>query len=188
MGIKLDLGCGTAKKGVDWVGCDKISFPGVDRVFDIGVDVWPFEDDSVDEVNCSHVLEHLTNLNDKWERVHFFNELFRVLKVGAKCMLVLPHWCSTRFYGDPTHKEPFSEMGFYYLSKDWRRGNSPHCDSTQAPGPQSYNCDFEANWGYSFHPSLYVKNDEYKQFALANYKESCQDIIATLVKKAPPKE
>jgi predicted SAM-dependent methyltransferase len=183
--MKLDLGCGTQKKGVDWIGCDVVNFPGVDRVFNVGSDPWPFEDDSVDEAHCSHVLEHLTNFNGLWERIYFFNQLYRVLKPDAKCQLVFPHWCSTRYYGDPTHKEPFSEMGFYYLSRDWRRGNAPHCDSEQTPGPQSYTCNFEASWGYSFDQKLLTRNDEYKQYALSNYKEAAQDLIATVIKRVP---
>lgn len=179
--IKLDLGCGPNKKGADWIGCDQYKMPGVDKVFPLGSGKWPFKDNSVDEVNCTHVLEHLTNFNEKWERVHFFNELYRVMKVGAKCSLVFPHWCSNRFYGDPTHKEPFSEMGFYYLSREWRKGQAPHSDI--AWNKNGYNCDFEATWGYSLHPQIMSRNTEYQQNALAFYKEAAQDIISTLVKK-----
>jgi hypothetical protein len=178
--IKLDIGCGSNKKQ-GFVGVDQYAMPGVDHVFRIGGEKWPFEDNSVDEAHSSHFLEHLTNLNGKWERVRFFNELHRVMMPGAKCSLIFPHWASNRHYGDPTHCEPFSEMGFYYLSKEWRKSQAPHTDVEW--NKQGYSCDFECTWGYSLHQSLLTRNQEYQQFALANYKEAAQDIIANLVCK-----
>jgi hypothetical protein len=116
------------------------------------------------------MIEHLT-----WpERVHFFNELYRVLIPEGKCQLILPHWASARYYGDPTHKEPMSEFAFYYLDKNWREANAPHV---------GYTCDFNVTWGYSLHQSLMNRNQEYQQYALLNYKEAAQDIIATLTKR-----
>jgi len=167
--LKLDLGCGANKKE-GFTGVDCIAFDGVDVVADLR-EPWKWEDNSVDEAHASHTLEHLT-----WpERVHFFNELWRVLKPGAKTTIVIPHWNSCRYYGDPTHKEPMSEFAFYYLSKDWRKGNAPHTD---------YTCDFDATWGYSLHPALAARNTEFQQFAIQWHKEACQDIIATVTKKA----
>jgi len=186
--LRLDIGCGLNKrKDGEWVGVDCLPLEGVDVVRNLALP-WPWDTDSIEEVNCSHFLEHLTNLDDKWERVHFFNELYRVMKPGAKCTLVIPHWCSNRYYGDPTHKEPFSEMGFYYLSREWRVGdkeknagaNAPHVDISN--NPNGYDCNFVATWGYSMNPSLHARNVDFQQFALQNYKEAAMDIIATLVK------
>jgi ubiquinone/menaquinone biosynthesis C-methylase UbiE len=177
--MKLDIGCGKNKKE-GFVGVDILELPGVDKVIDLR-EPWPFEDNSVDEVNCSHFIEHLTNLNDKWERVRFFNELYRVMKSGAQALLIFPHWNSHRYYGDPTHKEPFSEMGFFYLDKAWRDVQAPHTDS--ANSPSMYSCDFNWTYGYSLHPQLLTRNTEYQQYALTFLKEAAQDIIATLTKK-----
>lgn len=175
--IKLDLGCGKNKKE-GFLGVDQFSIPGVDVVHDLRLR-WPWDDNSVEEANCSHFIEHLTNFGGKFERVHFFNELYRVLKPGAKCALAFPHWASNRYYGDPTHCEPFSEMGFYYLSRQWRMEQTPAVDISY--NPLGYSCDFECTWGYSLHPSLAARNAEYQQFALQNWKEAAQDILATLV-------
>lgn len=186
--LRLDFGCGPNKKA-GFVGCDQFAFPGVDHVFDIGKGNWPFKDNSVEEAHASHFLEHLTNFESKWERVNFFNELYRVLKPGAKATLIFPHWASTRYYGDPTHKEPFSEMGFYYLSREWRIGNSAKGLGANAPhsdiscNPHGYDCDFEAVWGNAMHQTLTTRNTEYQQFAMAWYKEAIQDLHATLTKK-----
>lgn len=176
--LKLDIGCGPNKKGPEWTGVDVIAFPGVDVVHDIRSGRWPWEDNSVTEAHASHFIEHLTNLNEKWERVHFFNELHRIMAKDAKCTLVFPHWASNRYYGDPTHKEPFSEMGFYYLDPNWRAANAPHTDI--AHNPHGYSCHWACYWGYTLHPSLTVRNTEYQEFAKQFYKEACQDIVVTM--------
>lgn len=177
--LKLDIGCGKNKRE-GFHGVDQYEMDGVDTVLKIGSAKWPWKDNSVDEVHCSHFIEHLTNFNDKWERVHFFNELYRVMKPGSKCTLIFPHWCSTRFYGDPTHKEPMSEMWSFYLNQEWRNSQAPHTDIKW--NKNGYKCNFAVTYGYSFTPDLGLRNQEYVQFALANYKEACQDIHATLVK------
>ena len=177
--MKIDLGCGKNKKE-GFIGVDQYSMEGVDVVLDIGASPWPWEDNSVDEAHCSHFLEHLTNLDNKWERIHFFNELCRVLKPGATCTIIIPHWASTRYYGDPTHKEPFSEMGFYYLSKEWRMGNAPHADIEI--NPNGYNCNFQAVWGNGMHPAVAQRSQDFQQFATAWFKEAIQDLHATLTK------
>lgn len=178
--IRIDIGCGPNKKA-GFVGVDTIKFDGVDYVLNAGVEKWPWADGEVDEAHASHFLEHLTNNDGRWERVHFFNELHRVLKKDGRCTLVIPHWASERYYGDPTHKEPFSEMGFYYLDPTWRAANAPHTDAKH--NPHGYSCDFACTWGYTTHPSLQVRNAEYQQHALTFWKGAAQDIVATLVKR-----
>ncbi len=73
---------------------------------------------------------------------------------------------------------PIAEMWFFYLSKAWRDSEAPHNDT--------YTCDFICTWGYSMHNSLLPRNQEYQQYALANYKEAAQDIVATLQKPVAP--
>lgn len=176
--LRIDLGCGPNKRE-NFIGCDQYAFDGkVDHVFNIGRDPWPFGDNSVDEAHTSHFVEHLNAI----ERCHFCNELYRVLKPDAKCTMIVPHWGSCRAYGDPTHQwPPIGEFWFYYLSREWRAANAPHSD--KANWPQGYDCDFACTWGYSMHPALVVRNAEYQQFAMGNYKESIQDIHASMSKK-----
>jgi hypothetical protein len=175
--LRLDLGCGKNKRE-GFSGVDQFAFEGVDFVFNIGEDKWPFEDNSVDEAHCSHTVEHLTAK----QRIHFCNELHRVLKQGSGCQVIVPHWGSCRAYGDLTHQwPPVSEFWFYYLAKDWRSTQAPHDDISI--NPDGYSCDFDCTWGYSQHPSLNVRNQEFQQFAIQFYKEAIQDIVATLKKK-----
>jgi len=171
--LRIDLGAGPNKRE-GFVGVDIRPATGVDIVTDLR-ERWPFDDDSVDEANAHHVIEHF----DAAGRIHFVNELYRVLKPGASCQIVAPHWASCRAYGDLTHQwPPVSEFWFYYLSADWRKANAPHNDG--------YRCNFAATWGYAMHPSLNARNQEYQQHALQFWKEAAQDIIANLKKEPMP--
>lgn len=167
--MKLDFGCGPNKRE-GFEGVDIHPFPGVDHVLDLR-GVWPWADESIEEGHASHFIEHL----EAGERVHFFNELYRVLVSGGKCQIITPHWSSNRAYGDMTHKwPPVSEMFYYYLLKEWREANAPHVPLT---------CDFDATWGYTMHPEITIRNQEYQQFSLNFYKEAAQDIVATITKR-----
>jgi hypothetical protein len=167
--LRIDLGCG--KKARDgFIGVDCRDF-GQDITADLR-QKWPWKDGTVEEAHCSHFIEHLK----ADERIHFVNELYRVLKVGGKCQVIVPHWSSSRAYGDLTHQwPPVSEFWFYYLDKNWRAENAPHNDG--------YRCDFLATWGYSLHPHLQPRNAEYQQHAIQFWKEAAQDIVATLTKR-----
>ena len=166
--MKLDLGCGPNKRE-GFHGVDRRAFPGVDTVLDL-TGPWPWPDGSVEEAYSSHFVEHLTSS----ERCRFWNELHRVLAPKGRATITVPFWRSGRAYGDPTHVwPPISEMTFFYLNREWRAANAPHCD-------ELLSCDFEATWGYNLHPSLSVRNAEWQQFAVSYYAEAIQDIVATL--------
>jgi hypothetical protein len=169
--IKLDLGCGKSKAGPEWTGVDSRKFDGVDLVADLRKP-WPWKDGSVEEARASHFVEHL----EPNERIHFVNELCRVLRKGGTCQIIVPHWASCRAYGDLTHKwPPVSEFWFYYLNAKWRTENAPHNDQ--------YTCDFDFGAGYGMRQDLLVRPADYQQFALANYKEAASDIVAMLTKR-----
>jgi len=175
--LKLDFGCGPHKRE-GFQGVDATQFVGVDYVVDLTKTPWPWPDGSVAEAHASHFVEHLTAA----QRMGFCNELYRVLVPGGSCQVIVPHGASCRAYGDPTHQwPPVSEFWFYYLSKEWRLQNAPHTDAKYLAG--GFDCDFEATWGYALRQDLHVRNHEYQQFAIANYKEAVQDCIASLKKK-----
>ena len=171
---KLDIGCGKNKKP-GFFGVDQFPMEGVDLVLNVARATWPWESSSIEEVHASHFIEHLTGE----QRVWFFNEMHRVLKPGAKALVITPHWASNRAYGDFTHQwPPVSEMLYYYLSREWRKTQAPHTD--KAHNPAGYDCDFEAVWGYGMHQQLTARNVEYQQHALQFWKEAAQDMHATL--------
>lgn len=209
--VKLDIGCGR-NKAAGFFGIDQYAMDGVDAVCDLSVAPWLFKVDAklpaevleqhyipppfpggaalwtgnklkaetVEEVRSIHFLEHL----DGRQRVAFFNELFRVMKPGAKALIVVPHWASNRAYGDFTHQwPPVSEMLFYYVKREWRMANAPHTDIQW--NPAGYECDFEATWGYALHPEVATKHAERQQYMLTFHKEAAQDTHITLTKPEP---
>lgn len=134
---------------------------------------WPWADNSVDEACSSHFLEHLTAS----ERIHFANELYRVLKPGAECHILIPHWANASAYGDLTHQwPPVSEAWFAYLNKAWREINAPHNDF--------YTCDFTAQMGYTHNPNISDKKPKKHAFMLAHCRDAVQDLAVDLTK--PP--
>lgn len=166
--LRLDLGSGRNPKA-GFLGVDARDYGRSDiLVVDLRGD-WKWEDGSVDEVYSCHFIEHLAAK----ERIHFANELHRVLKPGGTAEIIVPHWASGRAYGDLTHQwPPVSEFWFLYLSRAWREENAPHtCDD--------YTCDFAVEWGPALDQPLLLRNQEHQQFAVRYYREAIQDIHAT---------
>jgi hypothetical protein len=172
--LKLDLGCGTRKQE-GFIGVDKVKGEKVDVVCDLGRGRWPWKNNSVGEVFCSHMLEHLKPL----ERINFANELWRVLAPGAKAKIITPNWASNRAYGDLTHEwPPVCEMWYLYLCKSWREENAQHNDVL------GYRCDFELpNWDYILHQNIVGRPQEYIIHALSFWKEAAMDLITILTCK-----
>lgn len=167
--VRLDLGSGpNVKEG--FIGVDSRDF-GQQIVADLR-EPWKWADSSVDEVYCSHFVEHLTAT----ERVHFVNELYRVLKPGARAEIITPHWASSRAYGDLTHQwPPVSPHWYLYLQRSWREQHAPHNDM--------YVCDFTASWGFRLDGYVVLRNQEFQQFCAQYYVNAAEDLIATLEKK-----
>jgi hypothetical protein len=133
---------------------------------------WPYGSDSIDNVNIINVLQFLTPA----QRIHFVNELHRVMKKGSKAQIIAPHWCSSRALGDLAFVHPpIAEAWFPHLNAEWRK--------TQAPWGKQYRCDFDHTLGYGLHPGIVSRNPEYQQNAVTFWKEAAQDIIATLIKR-----
>jgi ubiquinone/menaquinone biosynthesis C-methylase UbiE len=105
---KLDLGCGPHKEE-GYTGVDKVMLPTVDIVHDLDIYPYPFEDNSVDEVICSHILEHLVDFNKTME------ELYRICKPNALVKVRGPYYKSHYAFGDATHKHFFTEQSFIYF-------------------------------------------------------------------------
>jgi hypothetical protein len=99
--LKLNLGCGR-KKLEGHVNVDSQPLESPDVVCDLGVEVWPWEDNSVDGAVATHVLEHLPGETF----FHFLRELHRVCKPGAQVEVLLPHPRHDIFLNDPTHVRP----------------------------------------------------------------------------------
>jgi SAM-dependent methyltransferase len=169
--LKLDLGCGKTKPEAGFIGVDIEKHEHVQVVTDLR-QPWPWDDNSVDTVFSGQLLCYF----DPAERIHFVNELYRVLKPLATARLITPHWCSARAYSDLDMKAPpIAEPWFYYLNKSWRESH--------AYWAKDYRCHFEFTLGYTLHPSLINRATGYQEHAVMFDKEAAQDIIVTLTKQ-----
>jgi len=167
--LRIDIGCGrTTPEG--WIGVDSLDF-GQKHILDVRKGL-PYADNSVSEIRSSHFVEHLTGL----ERIAFFNELYRVMKVGAIATITTPHWSNACAYGDPTHQwPPMSEWYAFYLNKAWRDSQAPHA---------SYTCDFDYVIAGSWDQRLVGRNPEYTQTSMNTQINAWRDLIITLTKRA----
>lgn len=131
--LKLDLACGQTPldgfEGVDlWCKTAK-------HQVDLQRYPWPWADNSVDEVFCSHYCEHIpmeyvdergdvtTSALGKDALFKFFDELWRVLKPDAWATIIVPCARSNRGFQDPTHRRFFVAETFMYLFAEMRRAN-----------------------------------------------------------------
>lgn len=124
--LKLDLGCGNNLQK-DFVGVDIVGKPHTQAtvVHDLFFDFpWPFEDNTVDEVFASHVIEHLPHGNGSSDPFfNFMDEVHRILKKGGIARFVCPYYANARAFQDPTHQRFITEPTFLYFTKKWRKMN-----------------------------------------------------------------
>ncbi|MBV8654202.1 MAG: methyltransferase domain-containing protein [Alphaproteobacteria bacterium] len=125
--MKLNLGCGQNKLP-GYVNVDKYQTFAPDRVFDLEVFPWPFEDNSAQEIVMTHVLEHLGAETEIF--LGIIKELYRVLTPGGKLDIKVPHPRSEGFLGDPTHVRPVSPNILSLFSKrnnrEWKEKGWPN--------------------------------------------------------------
>lgn len=164
--VRLDIACGKNKK-TGFTGVD--IWEGADIVADLEKFPWPFEDNSVDEVFCSHYIEHTPDL------ISFANEIYRIMKVGAKAEIIAPYYSSIRAWQDPTHLRAISENTFLYFNKDWRVLNKLDHYPIVA--------DFDFESSYVIDPAWQNKSDDELKFAIKYYINVVSDIRTILTKR-----
>lgn len=164
--MKLDLACGQVKRE-GFIGVDHSPCAGVDIVYDLNSYPYSFaEDNSVDEIFCSHFVEHVGDL------MKFMNECYRIMKPNAKMTIAAPYYNSIRCWQDPTHVRAISEATFLYYNKQWREYNRlDHYPIT---------CNFDYTYGYSFNPSWVSRSKEAQDFAVKHYMNVIDDIQVSL--------
>lgn len=138
--VKLDLAGGqNTKDGFECV--DRWS--GAQHVVDLTKFPWPFADNSVDELHCSHYIEHIparevergdlvdpngnkadvTRFVGKDHLFAFFDECYRILKKEGSMQVITPCARNNRAFQDPTHRRFIVAETFLYLAKEWRKMN-----------------------------------------------------------------
>lgn len=127
--MKLNLGC--ADRVIPgYIGVDIA--PPADQIVDLAAP-WPWPDSSVDGALAYDVCEHIETRLDGWSRVpnqipwsertpfcngriHFLNELHRVLKAGARATIETPNAArGVGYFQDPTHVSPYCMSTFKYF-------------------------------------------------------------------------
>ena len=109
--------------------------PPADQLVDLA-GPWPWPDSSVDEVMALDVIEHISDADVReasgWQwtqpddpesegtiptgRIHFMNELHRVLKPGARATIETPNAAKgVGYWQDPTHVSPWCMSTFKYF-------------------------------------------------------------------------
>ncbi|MCK5043527.1 class I SAM-dependent methyltransferase [Candidatus Pacearchaeota archaeon] len=117
----LNLGCGKdyreSGEKIEWVNLDCCRKIKADIYTDLEKKL-PFEDNTFDGVYTSHVLEHVSKLNQ------LMSELKRICKKGSIIEIRVPHASCMPTYQDPTHVRFFTYMTFDYFT-DWNFYDSP---------------------------------------------------------------
>jgi hypothetical protein len=203
--LKLDLGCGLVPKdgfeGVDLRGdkakhkVDLFKFP------------WPFADGSVEEIHCSHLVEHIpareiedhdlvipqsnpsalpllggvSGVREKFlgqdMLFAFFDECYRILQPDGWMTVIVPSGRSSRAFMDPTHRRFLMQETFLYLSAEWRHLNSL----------QHYRvaCNFGIDVGHSMPEQEGMRSQDAQATRVMHYWNTTVDWIAKLKKLGP---
>lgn len=110
---KINIGAGGEKLlGFISIDIDPLAKPDIVRDIEKGL---PFDDNSVDEIKCSHTLEHIHDL------LFVLMEFYRVCKNGAKIIIAVPLMDAS----DMTHVRFFDENTFRTLT-DPQYWNNPY--------------------------------------------------------------
>jgi len=131
---KLDFGCGLFKKkgfmGIDSYDHSKLYKQGEFMLGHIPEILKIFDDNSVDEINATHFIEHIPQP----KVIETFNEIYRILKIGGIFEIKVPPSTGRGAFCDPTHVSFWNDMSFRYYDMSWCKELS-----------ESYGikCDFE---------------------------------------------
>jgi SAM-dependent methyltransferase len=102
----LDCGSGTFPyeplNGEEVVTVDCRPDVGATVIHDLSQSPYPFEDNTFDLVQASHVLEHLPDV------VAFMEEVYRILRPDGRLIVRVPHFSGRSAWCDPTHVRTFS--------------------------------------------------------------------------------
>jgi SAM-dependent methyltransferase len=110
-GLRLNIGSGNDKRA-GYVSIDNSKLVNPDLVINLEDEncLEFFRDNSVDEIICNHVLEHIHNFTP------LVKELRRVCKPNAKIYIRCPFYSSWGQWNDPTHVRFFSLYTFDYFN------------------------------------------------------------------------
>ena len=155
--MKLNLGCGHDKKH-GWINVDNYVDCHPDVIHDLEKFPYPWDDNSIDEINMEHVLEHLGQTHDVY--INILKELYRICDNGAIIHIVVPHHNHRDFIGDPTHVRIVTPEGLQLFDQE----SNQHCiDNNYANSPLG----IVNNVNFKIIGASYDLDDKYKQLVLS---------------------
>lgn len=183
---KLDLACGqTPREGFEGVDI----WEGAQHRVNLMTYPWPFDDNSVAELHCSHFIEHIPMIHvdafgapipypegmatGQDALLRFFDECYRILAPNGAMKVHWPALRSNRAFWDPTHRRFIPEETMLYLNRDWRAMN--RLDHYKA------NCNFAVNVGHTFDKALGVRTPEIQREMIYHRWNHVVDLVADLV-------
>lgn len=113
--IRLNLGCGGDRRE-GYINIDYLPKTKPDIIADLD-QYLPWQDNSIDEILCINILEHLKN------PVQFLIECHRILKPGAKLIFRVPLAGTFTLFNDLTHRNNFTPKTFKsrpYIEGQWK--------------------------------------------------------------------
>lgn len=157
--MKLDLG--SANRPRDGFESVDLYHPEATHKINLWQFPFPWKDNSVEELACSHFLEHLPArdvlrsdcnvygfIYQGWDFLFaFMSECYRILQPNGIMHIVVPNARCNRAFQDPTHRRFFVEEVFCYFSKAWREANGLN--------HYNINCDFD----FTVQPAVPIGTD-----------------------------
>jgi predicted SAM-dependent methyltransferase len=170
---KLDLACGQHKQE-GFFGVDIANVEGVDLVYNLTTYPWPFADNTVEEVFCSHYVEHTYPVGTAQDGlIAFMNEVWRICTPDAMVKIIHPYLKSIRAFQDPTHTRFIPEATWHYFSQDWLISQGlDHYPITANFEVTNIASGVAAPWN--------LRSQEAQQFAADHYWNVVTDLIVSL--------
>ena len=100
------------KHGKKFTYLDKHKFKSVNVIHNLEVTPLPFDNDVFDEIFCSHVIEHISNL------IGLMKEFHRIIKSDGVITIIVPYWLNLQNQQDPTHVRNMNYYALDFLTKD----------------------------------------------------------------------
>lgn len=110
--MKLNLGCGDNIR-TGWVNCDIYPENENVRYLDLNKLPLPFDDNSIDEINLSQVLEHL-----ECHPYEFVKDCFRILKKDGNITIGLPSFSFNLPHLRGYHPDSYMNAVFHKSKKN----------------------------------------------------------------------
>jgi len=135
--MKLNIG-GGLKRLEGFQNVDFMPGEATDILCDIEHEILPLEDNTVDEIACEEVLEHLSHSRENPDgldaMIFAMNEMWRVLKPDGVMWGKCPREGGPSVFADPTHQRVITKDTFDYFT-----GTNPNrSDRPKRPGNADY--------------------------------------------------